>query len=100
MLSKDGRIGCRVVMKQEYILRRIKFQAREGPWLKECIPTQEEDLESVVSSQFRHFTTVCNSSSEGSDAPKSPALICVRAQTHRHIGIYIIKKKLRKIRSP
>lgn len=93
MLSQDGRLGCGVVMKQGYILRGIKVQAREGSVverMKECITTQEEDLELVASSHFRHLTAVCNSSSEGSDAPKSPALMCARAQTHRHTGIYII----------
>lgn len=64
--------------------------------MKECITTQEEDLELVASSHFRHLTTVCNSSSEGSDAPKSPVLMCARAQTHRHTGIYIILKNLGK----
>lgn len=85
MLSQDDRTGCGVVMKQGYILRRIKVQAREGSVVERMYSNSGRGP-GVSSSHFRHRTTVCNSSSEGSDALKSPALMCVHAQTHKHTG--------------
>lgn len=85
MLSQDGRIGCGVVMKQGYILRRIEVQAREGSVVERMYSNSGRGP-GVSSSHFRHLTTVCNSSSEGSDALKSPALMCACAQTHKHTG--------------